>query len=164
MDTKSYQIHYPLLYLGIIGAGGRFTGSNPSYTSYELIHHVRTAKVKFLISEPDVLPTVLTTAAESGIPRSKIFVFDAYDHGPHDGQRSWEDLLQHGQMDWAVFEDPRDARTTVATLSFTSGTTGLPKAAMISHHFSVSQLHGIQSPPNKPYDVSYLQLHRHGVC
>ena len=105
-----------------------------------------------------MLPTVLTTATECGIPKSKIFVFDAYDRGSYDGQRSWEELLRHGQMDWIVFDNPKDARTKVATLSFTSGTTGLPKAAMISHHFSVSQIHGIQSPPNKPYHVSYLQL------
>lgn len=151
--TEDEQIYYPLLYLGIIGAGGRFTGSNPSYTSYELNHHVRTAHVKYLISEPYMLPTVLITAKECGIPDSRIFVFDPVEHEPYNGLRSWEVLLQHGERPWVTFNDPTDARRVVSTLSFTSGTTGLPKAAMISHHFSVSQIHTLQSLPNKPYQA-----------
>lgn len=141
--------------MGIIGAGGCWTGSNPSYGPYELNHHVRTAKVKFLISEPHLLITVRSTAKECDIPDSRVFAFDAVDHGPFDGLRSWEDLLQHGESHWVTFEDPKKARTTISALTFTSGTTGLPKAAMIPHHFTVAQVHNIRSPVT-PYEVSRL--------
>ena len=150
--AKSSQINYPLLYLGIIGAGGRFTGSNPGYTSWELVHHVRTADVKYIIAEPHMLPTVLSTAKECNIPDSSIYVFDAFDHGPCSGLRSWEELLQHGQEDWVRLDNANTIRDTIASLSFTSGTTGLPKAAMIPHSYAVSQSFALQSPP-KPYKV-----------
>jgi hypothetical protein len=34
------SIYYPILVLGIIGSGAIYTGSNPSYTAYEVWRHV----------------------------------------------------------------------------------------------------------------------------
>ena len=99
-----------------------------------------------------MLPTVLETAVQCNIPTPKIFVFDASDHGPYNGFRSWEELLKHGEADWARFKDSDEASTTIGTLNFTSGTTGLPKAAMVSHQYSISQIAGIRSR-GKPYEV-----------
>lgn len=101
-----------------------------------------------------MLSTVLIAASECEIPASRIFVFDTVDHGSAKGLRSWEDLLQYGESNWITFDDPKKARTTVSALAFTSGTTGLPKAAMIPHYFTVAQVHNIRSPPNKPYEAS----------
>ncbi|KAK0508724.1 hypothetical protein JMJ35_009000 [Cladonia borealis] len=152
------DIYYPMIYMAIIGTGARFTGSNPGYTSLELNHHVHTSGAKYIISEPHMLSTVQATAKECNIPDERIFVFDAHDKTPYDQfpHRSWESLLQHGEEDWVKFRDPyRDMRNTIATLAFTSGTTGLPKAAMISHHYSVAQIHAIRSQ-GKPYPVNRL--------
>lgn len=141
--------------MAIIGVGAHFTGSNPAYTSLELNHHVHTSHATYMISEPHMLCTVKATAKACNIPKEKIFVFDAfdkesYDHLPY---RSWETLLQHGEEAWVKFTDPaKEMRSTIATLAFTSGTTGLPKAAMISHHYSVNQIYAIKSH-SKPYDV-----------
>ena len=99
-----------------------------------------------------MLPTVLETAIQCNIPTSRIFVLDASDRGSYDGYRSWEELLQHGEADWVRFNSPEEASTTIGTLSFTSGTTGLPKAAAVSHQYSISQIAGIRSR-GKPYEV-----------
>lgn len=156
--AKWSQIYYPLLYLAIIGAGGRFAGSNPAYTTYELNHHVHTAHVKYIISEPHLLSIVQATAKECQIPKERILVFDAFDKTVYEQYRSWTTLLQHGEEDWASFSNPRkENRTTIASLAFTSVTTGLPKAAMISHHFAVTQIHLLESH-GKPYDVRMLRL------
>lgn len=144
-----------MIYMAIIGIGARYTGSNPAYTSLELNHHVHTSHATYLISEPHMLSTVEATAQACGIPHQKIFVFDAYDKKLYDQYpyKSWETLLEHGEEDWVTFKDPaKEMTSTIATLSFTSGTTGLPKAAMISHHYSVNQIYAIKSH-SKPYDV-----------
>ena len=142
--------------MAIIGAGARFTGSNPAYTPYELNHHVHTAHAKYIISEPLMLATVQATAKACSISKERIFVFDSFDKTPYDQYRSWKTLLEHGEDDWVKFSDPfKENRSTIATLAFTSGTTGLPKAAMISHHYSLSQIHAIKSH-SKPYEVNPL--------
>lgn len=141
--------------MAIIGIGAHFTGSNPAYTSLELNHHVHTSHATYIISEPHMLATVQVTAKACNIPNEKIFVFDSYDKEPYDQfpYKSWETLLQHCEEDWVKFKDPaKDIRSTIATLAFTSGTTGLPKAAMVSHHYFVKQIYAIKSH-SKPYDI-----------
>ncbi|KAL8682811.1 MAG: hypothetical protein Q9186_001140 [Xanthomendoza sp. 1 TL-2023] len=149
------DIYYPILMLAIIGAGGRYTGSNPSYTSFELNHHIRVAHAKYLFAEPLMLATTLQSAKDCGIPESRVFTFDTKDQASVAGQRSWTGLLEHGEADWVTFDDPSQAQNTISTLAFTSGTTGFPKAAMISHLYAISQLRTLKNQ-RPPYEVRRL--------
>ncbi|KAK8247645.1 amp dependent CoA ligase [Phyllosticta capitalensis] len=129
------NLRYSVLYLGIIGAGAIFTGINPSSTPTELSHHFRTTNPKLIIAEPMLLHKMLSMAEVTGFDRSNIFAFDTGGFGSIFGIRGWHTLLEHGERDW-VRPDPDK---TVATYSATSGTSGLPKWAMISHSYHVTQ-------------------------
>ncbi|KKY23046.1 putative 4-coumarate- ligase [Diplodia seriata] len=61
--TSFSDIYYSVLVLGIIAAGCVFTGTNPAYTPLELEHHLRAARVKMVIGEPELLPAILATSA-----------------------------------------------------------------------------------------------------
>ena len=102
-----------------------------------------------------MLATTVETAQECGIPNSRLFVFDSFDKEPYDNHRSWGELLQREEEEWVRFNDCKE-KDTVAMLGFTSGTTGLPKAAMITHNYAVSQIWAIESR-GKPYDVYVLR-------
>lgn len=134
--TEWMQIYYTSLYLGIIGAGGCFTGANPGYTSYEFIHHLRVTEAKYVITHLSTLAAATTAADECGITRSNIFVFNMRGEDVPEGYRSWTELLQHGESDWISIADPGN---TAAAYVSTSGTSGLPKAAILSHSYMVSQ-------------------------
>ncbi|KAL8690724.1 MAG: hypothetical protein Q9218_003891 [Villophora microphyllina] len=149
------DIYYPILMLAIIGAGGRFTGSNPSYTSFELNHHVCVSQAKFLVAEPPLLGTTLQCAKDCQVPASRVFTFDTKGQNPVSGQKSWTSLLDHGEAGWVTFDNPKQARSTIAAFSFTSGTTGFPKAAMIPHVYAISQLRALRNQ-KPPYEVSRL--------
>lgn len=133
------DVMYPVLALGIIGAGGIFAGTNPSYTSFELAHHFRTSETRFVITEPEMLVAVLEATKGSSIAESNILVFNVLGQTVPEGLSSWETLLSHGEEDWVRFDNMETARATEAARLFSSGTTGLPKAAMISHHNFVAQ-------------------------
>ena len=130
---------YPILILGIIGAGGIFTGTNPSYTSYEIAHHMRTSKTKFVISEPELLESVLSASNNCNIAKSNILILDLVGQAVPESFLSWETLLSHGEQDWVRFHNLEIAKTTEAVRPFSSGTTGLPKAVIMSHYNLVAQ-------------------------
>ena len=85
-------------------------------------------------------------------PRDRIFVLDplALHSENHTssvatkksctGTRSFNDLLSHGSLDWINFTDPSQPKTTPAVYFPTSGTTGLPKLAAVSHHNLIAHL------------------------
>lgn len=116
------SLDYPVLANGIIGFGGVYTGCNPSYTVYELVHHLRSSRATIVVVEPELVKTCLEAAAEINLPQSQILLFaDTDGHG----LRSWRTLFDCGEIDWPRFDDLSTAQNTTAALLYSSGTTGM---------------------------------------
>ncbi|KAJ5207504.1 AMP-dependent synthetase/ligase [Penicillium cf. griseofulvum] len=148
------DISYSILVLAIIGAGGVYTGSNPSYTPHELTHHIRASESKFLFSEPEILDSLLRAAEEVNLPKQNVWVFDNLGQSIPDGMPSWKQLLEVGEDDWVRFNDLETCRQTTAARLFSSGTTGLPKAVTITHHNLIAQHEAVYGVNPRPYSVS----------
>lgn len=148
-----FQIYYPVVVLGIIAVGGIFAGTNPSYTPHELIHHIKTSRTNFLITEPEMLPQILDAAKICNIPRSNILIFDVQNQPIPKGFESWTKLLGHGEADWVRFDSESQCKDTVACRLFSSGTTGLPKAAELSHYNLIAQHTLVYESFPKPYEI-----------
>ncbi|KAH6675739.1 hypothetical protein B0J14DRAFT_371673 [Halenospora varia] len=150
------SVYYSLIYLAVIGAGGIFVGSNPAYTTSELAHLFTISNVKFVLTEPDFLDKIITTVGKVGISCSNIIIFNAKEAAAYPGINPWTTLLDHGSEDWISFDDERLSKSTTVALMSTSGTTGLPKAAEISHYAQVSQSIMLYDSKEKPYEVKRL--------
>lgn len=122
--------------LGIIGAGGIYSGANPSYTAPEILHHFQITKTKFVLTSLKALDVVLDAAKSFGLSSSHIYVLDWRNKFVPCAHESWTRLLKYGESDWVI---PVDANKTVAAYLSTSGTSGLPKIALIPHSYLVSQ-------------------------
>lgn len=115
-----------MLVNGIIGFGGVYTGCNPSYTAYELIHHLKSSQTQVVVVEPELLQTCLKATGEAGLPRNRILIFDDNNIKVDDDMelKSWRTLFDHGELNWPKFDDLSTASNTTAALLYSSGTTG----------------------------------------
>ncbi|RAH44982.1 acyl--CoA ligase [Aspergillus brunneoviolaceus CBS 621.78] len=148
------DIYYPMLVLAIVGIGGIFTGSNPAYTPLELKHHLQTAQVRFIITEPELYGPIRTAAHDLNIVLSHVRIFNTRGETIPEGTVSWTDLFEHGEKDWARIHDGFIVAQTTAVRLFSSGTTGLPKATEITHTNLIAQHELVFELHHRPYWVS----------
>ncbi|KAL1836145.1 hypothetical protein VTJ49DRAFT_5531 [Mycothermus thermophilus] len=127
-------------YLSVLHSIHRLNGiatpANVAYSASELEHQLRSSGAKALFTCVPVLETALKAAEAVGIPKDKVFILDLHNHAPKPGFKTVDDLVELGRslpdlepLRWSKGQGARQ----VAFLCYSSGTSGLPKAVMISH-------------------------------
>ena len=117
--------------------------ANPTYTADELKYQLETIKARMIIAHPSVLPVALDAARAVGLPSDRIILFDPV---PGSSYAYLNDLVKLGLDEVQQFTPlrfkPGEAKTKLALLSFSSGTTGRPKvlppSPFDSHNFSLT--------------------------
>ena len=115
---------WAISYHGIAKAGGVINPVNAMLTAEELVYVVKDCGAKVLITTPDRAKAVLNLKSEGHL--KEIVVIGA----PLAGTMSFDDLLK-GQAETVTA--PGNKADELSTICYTSGTTGFPKGAMLSH-------------------------------
>lgn len=127
-----------------VRAGGRVNGASPAYNVEEMAFALKTASTKVLFTLPESLDVAVTAAVKSGLHKSQIFLLE----GHREGYKNIHDLVALGQKHYtpAPWSVPvgKTNKDICGFLNFSSGTTGLPKAVMISHHNIIAQCHQLR--------------------
>jgi non-ribosomal peptide synthetase component F len=104
--------------------------ANPANNTNELLHQLKVAHASLIITHSSSLHTALGAAQAAGLPSERVITFD------ESNQVSVDSLIQQGLRSEPNFVERRlqkgEAKTKVAFLSFSSGTTGKPKVCLAS--------------------------------
>lgn len=164
------KILYSALFFAIIGAGAVYMGSNPASPAYELDHVFMTAQPRMVITSTEALLTVVSVFSDREISKDQIYLLESSiikhivkdirnghihtDHLNETTPRSLLHLLNHGESNWYTFEESTASKTTPAVMFLTSGTSGTPKAAVLSHNSIIAQ--HLSAQDDVPYNPTRL--------
>ncbi|KAL2817589.1 hypothetical protein BJX63DRAFT_419540 [Aspergillus granulosus] len=135
------HIFVPVAYQGIVGSGRIFCGVNPAYTQFEVEHQLRDTGAGVILVHPSLVSTAVKAAETVGVPRGGIFLFSDDDEELRSesfpGVSDWKRMIgtEEEGVTWKWDEiSGETAVSTIATVNYSSGTTGLPKGVCGSHY------------------------------
>jgi 4-coumarate--CoA ligase len=159
-------VWYPVGVWATIRAGGRVNGASPSYNVAETEHALRTAGTKVLLTLPGSLKVAREAAMRVGIPESNILLLE----GEAEGVANMQRLIAEAECDTSFQIMPtwhipagKSNKDVCGYLNFSSGTTGLPKAVMLSHGNIIAQCYQLRQLQVLSKPEASSSVHPHGL-
>jgi acyl-CoA synthetase (AMP-forming)/AMP-acid ligase II len=121
---------YAIIFHAVASLGGINTPVNPLYTPKEIAHQLKDAGARFLITVPAFIEKARQSAGAALI--EELFVF-----GEADGATPFNSLYAGNGTSPVVPINPRE---DLVALPYSSGTTGMPKGVMLTHHNLVANI------------------------
>ena len=142
--------YYIAAFFGVLMAGGTVVNMNPLYAARELEGMVKDSGAEFMVTmdltvmypkartllNNTPLKKLIVCSMSEALPFATSMMFNLFKRSTvanveeDDRQIWWDDLIDNDGIETPVDVDPAE---DIAVLQYTGGTTGTPKAAMLTH-------------------------------
>jgi 4-coumarate--CoA ligase len=108
-----------------------------------MVHQIKNTGAQIILVHPTMIKTAVAAAEKAGLSRNRIFQFSDIECKTLDGVKDWRAMIgserEGDKYSWPKLS-PEQAVNTVATINYSSGTTGLPKGVCVSHHNLIANI------------------------
>jgi 4-coumarate--CoA ligase len=108
-----------------------------------MVHQIKNTGAQIILAHPTMIKTAVAAAEKAGLSRNRIFQFSDIECKTLDGVKDWRAMIgserEGDKYSWPKLS-PEQAVNTVATINYSSGTTGLPKGVCVSHHNLIANI------------------------
>ena len=127
-------IEYPIIFFGAAILGGIITTVNPKSSHEDLAHYLQLSHAKYLVTTPSLAEKAFSAGVLKEI--RSVFVI-----GQAEDCESISSLLFEDGAASTYLDDVKiDPKEDVVALPFSSGTTGVSKGVMLTHHNLIAQI------------------------
>ncbi|KAJ7346647.1 hypothetical protein DFH08DRAFT_197082 [Mycena albidolilacea] len=143
MSTGQYLL--PILFYGILAAGGVASFASSSFRPEELARQIKQGSAKLCISCPNTQDILVSAARLADFPLHRSLVFDSSQPQGRlrmltaDSSDSAKSVIGESELDWERITNKEELENSLICLLYSSGTTGTPKGVKLSHTNMVAQ-------------------------
>lgn len=128
MTISSGQPLLPILFYGVIAAGGVYSAASSTFTAEELARQIQNGSSNLIFCSEDARDVAIQAATVSGVPLSRVVVAKS---SPNWSMLSVEGEInampEVGRLAWRRITNQDELDNSLICLLYSSGTTGVPK-------------------------------------
>lgn len=135
------QILLPMVFYGVVAAGGVFSAASNSYTPGEIARQIRTGKSGMVVTGADCQNNAIEAARQANVPLDRVLVLESMGRkrvlrNAATGENYLSSLKETDVLDWEHITDPMALKDSLVCLLYSSGTTGVPKGKDLARESS----------------------------
>ncbi|KAL3425851.1 acyl-coenzyme A synthetase [Phlyctema vagabunda] len=123
---SSGQPLLPIVFYGVIAAGGVYSAASSAFTASELVRQVTQGRSNLIFCSPDVKDVAMQAARDCGIALNRVVVVDSdpWSMKVIDGG---QEIMSEEMLEWERVTNQKELEESLVLLLYSSGTTGPPK-------------------------------------
>jgi 4-coumarate--CoA ligase len=114
-------------FFGVIAAGGVYSAASPSSTVAELARQIEIGTSRLIICSLEFKELATQAARQCNVPLNRILVLESSPSWRLSSLYGGINAISENKLQWEKITDPKMLKTSLVTILWSSGTTGLPK-------------------------------------
>jgi 4-coumarate--CoA ligase len=129
---SSGQPLLPILFYGVVAAGGVFSSASFSFTPSELARQVKEGSSNLIVCSVDTIDVAKAAAQECGVPLNRVLCLRSSPKWSLTAIGDGQSSISNQKLGWKRITDKEELENSLICLLYSSGTTGPPKGFLSS--------------------------------